>query len=216
MCDCDRYVAPFRVMEEWIGAALNSAFSFNAVVLTNFVVSLKWLSSLIRWGRGQQLTTVATGKNGAAGWRGEPGCWPSSPSPPSPQRPRWRCVRGGGAHVHHEWVRRSHGALAWRRGVRRQLRFTFARLLDGDLARLQPKTQETGEEDVRLYLWTQRGFNIRYAAMKTQQSDRKTVVKHIGLFPAAEIMADADELNLWKKVVFFLSFLFVKVYSLSR
>lgn len=203
MCDCDRYVAPFRVMEEWIGAALNSAFSFNAVDLTNFVVLLKSLSSLIRWGRGQQLTTVATGKNGAAGWRGEPGCWPSPPSP-SPQRPGWRCVRGGGAHVHHERVRRRHGALPRRRGVRRQLRFTFARLLDGDLARLQPKTQETGEEDVRLYLrtlnWTSEASTFNYHRLIEKQWWNT-------LDSAAEIMADTDELNLWKKNFFVVLYL---------
>ncbi len=115
---------------------------------------LTLLSFLQRWGRGQQLATMAAGKSGAAGWRGGPGCWPSSPPPPSPQRPGWRCVRGGGAHVHHERVRRSHGALARRCCVRRQLCFALTRLLDGDLTRLQPETQETGEEDVRPHLWT--------------------------------------------------------------
>lgn len=130
---------------------------------------LNLFSPLIRWGWGQQLPAVATSKNGAAGWRGGPGWWPSSPPPPSPRRPGWRCVRGGGAHVHHERVRRRHGTLSRRWGVRRQLCFPFAGLLDGPLSCLQPKTQETGEEDVRPCLWMQ----IHCPAMKNQQSDRK-------------------------------------------
>lgn len=106
------------------------------------------LFSPIRWGRSQQLPSVAAGKNGAAGWRGGSGLRPP-PSPPSPQRPGWRCFRGGGTHVHHERIGRGHGALTCGSGVRRQLRLALTRLPDGHVARLQPETKETGEEDVK-------------------------------------------------------------------
>lgn len=118
------------------------------------------LSSFIRCRWGHQLPSVATGENGAAGWRGGPGLWPSSPPPPSPPRPGRRRVRGRGAHVHHEWVGGSHGTLSRRCGVRRQLRLTFARLPHGHIARLQPETQETGEEDVKETLLEQRQWSL--------------------------------------------------------
>lgn len=117
--------------------------------LTVFVTQCNFLFS-IRWGWGQQLTSVATGKSGATGWRGGPGFWP--PSPPPSQRLGRRCLRGRRAHVHHEWVGWSHGIFTRRCRVRWQLCFTFTRLLDGGLTCLQPKAQETGEEDVMMYL----------------------------------------------------------------
>lgn len=105
-----------------------------------------------RWGWSQQLASVASREGGAPGGGGGPGGWPP---PPPPQRAGRRRVRGGRPHVRHERFGRGHGALPRGGGVRRQLRLTFARLPDGVVAGLQPKTQETDEEGLRLLLWTQ-------------------------------------------------------------